>query len=378
MIPQLLDTDKTLICWLADTVKCIVSEEKNSTYELKLEYASTGKYADDIIQYRYIKVKANQTTGDWQLFKIYQVSKTLTGNVAANAEHICYGFNGYCFNYYGAFNYTSAAVLLANAKAHTDIGCGNYAFTGGTVSSNQFDYFDDVVFNGADLLSWFCNKHKFLIDRNNQVFNFTSTAISTDAVTRVVYGVNLSDYQCVIDTSSTYDSILPYYVWQRDGEQRKIVTYTGVKTGYIYTMSANDIVPLYANSPKQRTLKVKLTEMIDEQTIKDALLSSGTFNCTAIVANYMSIHGYELSNPTVTTTVNFINLADTKYYKNVVPLQQVGMHSVVNVSIPHLGVNTNTRVVSYEFDVLSERYNSITLGNIKPRISDILAKRVSK
>ena len=146
----------------------------------------------------------------------------------------------------------------------------------------------------------------------------------------------------------------------------------------MYSLNANDIYPLYANSPKQKTLKVKLSEMADEEYIKDTLLSSGLYNCLATVENYVDIHGDELSNPTITSTVDFINLADTKYYQNVVPLQQVGMHSVVNVSIPHLNASTNVRVVNYDFDVLNERYNTITLGDVQVGITDIMARRLNK
>lgn len=381
MIPLLLNTDRSLIGWLADTVQCTVSETKNSTYELQLEYTCTGKYANDITQHRYIKVKANQTTANLQLFKIYKIERSLTGNVIASAEHISYGFNCYAFNYWGGFNFNSASELLANAKLHSDVNYGEYTFTGGIKTTGcKFDYFDDVVFNGADLLNWYSEKYKFLIERDNYNFNFSSdiSISNSDVATRVVYGVNLNDYQCVVDTSNTYDSILPYYVWKRDGYRQQIIHMTGITENYMYSLNANDIYPLYANSPKQKTLKVKLSEMADEEYIKDTLLSSGSYNCLATVENYVDIHCDELSNPTITSTVDFINLADTKYYQNVVPLQQVGMHSVVNVSIPHLNVSTNVRVVNYDFDVLNERYNTITLGDVQVGITDIMARRLNK
>ncbi len=381
MIPLLLNTDRSLIGWLADTVQCTVSETKNSTYELQLEYACTGKYANDITQHRYIKVKANQTTANLQLFKIYKIERSLTGNVIASAEHISYGFNCYAFNYWGGFNFNSASELLANAKLHSDVNYGEYTFTGGIKTTGcKFDYFDDVVFNGADLLNWYSEKYKFLIERDNYNFNFSSdiSISNSDVATRVVYGVNLNDYQCVVDTSNTYDSILPYYVWKRDGSRQQIIHMTGITENYMYSLNANDIYPLYANSPRQKTLKVKLSEMVDEEYIKDTLLSSGSYNCLATVEDYVNIHGDELSNPTITSTVDFINLADTKYYQNVVPLQQVGMHSVVNVSIQHLNVSTNVRVVNYDFDVLNERYNTITLGDVQVGITDIMARRLNK
>lgn len=50
------------------------------------------------------------------------------------------------------------------------------------------------------------------------------------------------------------------------------------------------------------------------------------------------------------------------------------MHSTITLSIPHMGISANISVVSYEYDVLAERYNTMTLGNITNSLSNVIAK----
>lgn len=85
MIPTLYaktETDFTHngIGFLVDAIKCTVSEERNGSYELSLQYPITGRWYDKITEGAIIKAKANETS-DLQLFRIYKSSKPLKGIV---------------------------------------------------------------------------------------------------------------------------------------------------------------------------------------------------------------------------------------------------------------------------------------------------------
>lgn len=129
MIPQLWDkTGSYLVAWLADTISCTVTEEKNSTYELKLEYASSGKYALDISIDMLIRCKANQIS-NLQIFKIYSLETSLTGNVVICAEHISYGLAGYIMPFTTSFRYNSVQDIASFIRTNSYLGIRQiYAF----------------------------------------------------------------------------------------------------------------------------------------------------------------------------------------------------------------------------------------------------------
>ena len=78
---------------LADAVSCIVTEERNSSFELELVYPITGQHYADI-QYRsLIFVKPNPFDQP-QPFRVYRISKPLNGLVTVYAWHISYDLNG--------------------------------------------------------------------------------------------------------------------------------------------------------------------------------------------------------------------------------------------------------------------------------------------
>ena len=78
---------------LADAVSCVVTEERNSTYELEMVYPVTGQHYADI-QYRaLIFVKPNPFDQP-QPFRVYRISRPLNGLVTVYAWHISYDLNG--------------------------------------------------------------------------------------------------------------------------------------------------------------------------------------------------------------------------------------------------------------------------------------------
>ena len=79
---------------------------------------------------------------------------------------------------------------------------------------------------------------------------------------------------------------------------------------------------------------------------------------------------YHVAEPKVTTTVSFTDLRKTTEYENYRELESVVIGDTVSVSFPKLGISTVTRVTAAEYDVLTDKYISVTLGERKKDISD--------
>ena len=78
---------------LGDCVSCTVTEERNSAYELEMEYPITGIHYADIAMRSIILAKPNPTS-DPQPFRVYESSKPMGGIVTVYARHIAYDLDG--------------------------------------------------------------------------------------------------------------------------------------------------------------------------------------------------------------------------------------------------------------------------------------------
>lgn len=85
-----------------------------------------------------------------------------------------------------------------------------------------------------------------------------------------------------------------------------------------------------------------------------------------------------LDKPQITATVEFIPLQDTEEYKDFAVLENVYLGDTVSVHHEDLNIDLVTKVIGYEFDSLSCRYNKVTLGNANPKYGDIQRQYVEK
>lgn len=85
-----------------------------------------------------------------------------------------------------------------------------------------------------------------------------------------------------------------------------------------------------------------------------------------------------VDKPQVTATVEFVPLQDTEEYKDFSILETVYLGDSVSVHHEKLNIDLVTKVIGYEFDALSKRYNKVTLGNTNPKYGDIQRQYVDK
>ena len=78
---------------LSDALKCVVTEELNSTYDLEMTYPVDGVFFKDLTLRRIIKAKPNQTD-DPQPFRIYKITKPMSGSITVLAHHLSYDLSG--------------------------------------------------------------------------------------------------------------------------------------------------------------------------------------------------------------------------------------------------------------------------------------------
>lgn len=330
---------------LSDTISCQVVEERNGIFEITLEYPLTGIRYQEIKQRRIIFVKPNPYE-DPQPFRIYRITKPLSGRITVYAQHISYDLSGVPVSPFSSGSVTGAlSGLKTNAAVTNPFGfwtdktsTGDFAVTAPTSTR--------TLLGGSDgsILDVFGGEYKF--DRwtvrlyNNRGKN---SGVS------IRYGKNLMDLQQDENISNVVTGIYPYWL-SSEGEltelPEKIVNAPGT---YDFTrISAIDFSGDFEEAPTEEQLRDRANDYISSNNV---------------------------GVPTVSITVEFQPLEQTEEYKDIALLERVNLCDTVNVEYSELGVSATAKCVKTTYDALKDKYISIELGDAKTNIADTIIQQ---
>ena len=331
---------------LGDCVSCEVTEEANGIFELAMQYPMGGIHYEDIADRSIIKAKADQFR-DPQLFRVYAISKPMSGIVTISAEHISYDLSGIPVS---PFTAESVSLALADLKNNAVTDC-------------PFDFWTDKDTSGtfsvsvpSSIRSRFGGVAGSILDVYGGEFEFDNYTVklhNSRGMNRGVsirYGKNLTDIKQEQNCASVATGIYPYWAGDVDGNTvlvelpEKIVNAPGTY-----------------NFVKIRT--VDFTESFESQPTEEELRSKAE--------SY--VENNNIGIPTVSLTVSFAQLEQTDEYKHLKLLEQVLLFDTVNVEFPALGVSSTAKAIKIVYDSLADRVKSITLGSTKANIADTIA-----
>ena len=330
---------------LSDTISCQVVEERNGIFEITLEYPLTGIHYQEIKQRRIIFIKPNPYE-DPQPFRIYRITKPLSGKITVYAQHISYDLSGVPVSPFSSGSVTGALSGLKTNAAVTNpfsfwtdkTSTGDFAVTAPTSTR--------TLLGGSDgsILDVFGGEYKF--DRwtvrlyNNRGKN---SGVS------IRYGKNLMDLQQDENISNVVTGIYPYWL-SSEGEltelPEKIVNAPGT---YDFTrISAIDFSGDFEEAPTEEQLRDRANDYISSNNV---------------------------GVPTVSITVEFQPLEQTEEYKDIALLERVNLCDTVNVEYSELGVSATAKCVKTTYDALKDKYISIELGDAKTNIADTIVQQ---
>lgn len=317
---------------LSDCISCQVKEKLNGVYELEMEYAAEGLHASEIVPNAVIKAKPNYTDAE-QLFPTYKVGKTINGKFTVNAQHISYDLSGLLIT-------SGTASSCGNACSLLQAQAGNFTITTDKSVSAPFK-----ITEPSSIRSWFGGKQGSILDVYGpgewKYDNFAAkfmTARGADRGVTIRYGKNLTELSQVLDMSNLVSAVLPYYKAQ-DGT---ITTGAKVSTGLVGV---------------QRELAVDFSNDVDPDS------------ATPITTQLATLTSSYIANNNFTTFKNTIKL-------NFVQLQglteRVDLGDTVHIYFEPLGITATAKCVETVWDVLRERYTSITFGDPQTNIADTI------
>ena len=330
---------------LSDCISCTVTEERNGIFECQFDYPITGEMFDQITEGCIIGV-IHDDKKDIQPFDIYARTAPINGVVTFFAHHISYRLGNVILRPMTA---STCAAALAAIPNNTYNSC---PFTFWTDKSTVATWTVDVPSAVKAVLGG--QQGSILDIYGTGEYEWDKFAVKlhlnrgADNGVIIRYGVNLTDLTQDVDVSGVYTAVVPYWL----GTDGTLVT---LPEGYIAREGMAVIpVPLdlsqeWENAPTVEQLRTKATSRLNSS---NAWL------------------------PNENIKVSFVDLSHTEEYKSVAALQRVSLCDQVSVYCGDLDVAAvKVKVVRTVYNVLTEMYDEIELGDPKTTLADTITSK---
>ena len=319
---------------LCDALSCYVTEKRNGSYELKMTYSASGLHAEDLVEGNIILAKPSERA-TFQPFRIYKITTPLSGILEVAARHIQYQEN---FITVSPFSAVGSQAAMAALKSHTTTDCP-FSFWTDIDSQATFTITSPATVRGClggmdgSMLDTYGGEYEW--DMYTAMLHGHRGA---DHGVKIVYGKNLINFEMERSIENMITGVHPYWKHSEDGTlfelPEKVVTIE--HDGHFEKISVLDCTSQFQEKPTEAQLR-----------------------------NYVKsyLKNTSLTEPDIDIKIDFVQLWQTPGYADIVEAERVSLCDTVHVYISKLGIEVSCKVTETEYDVLLERYKSITLSN---------------
>lgn len=323
-------------------VSCEVTEERNGAYELEAEISVDTEHYADIVHSAIIAVIPFDG-GSIQAFRIYKITKPLGNTFTVYARHISYQLTNIPVR---PFTATSASDALARFKTNAMEAC---PFTFWTDKTTRAAYNQT---RPESIRARLGGQQGSILDVYGGEYEWDNWNVKLwnnrgkDNHVTLRYGKNIIDLKQEENIENTITGIVPYWC-----SENSVQYYNGV----VEADTAE-------NFPYKRTVPYDFSEDFESEPTQQELKARAE---RYIIRNQIEI-------PAINITVNFVALWQTEEYKDVLPLQRVNLCDYVTIEFEKLGIQAKAKVIKTVYDVLNERYSSISLGEARTDLASYI------
>ncbi len=327
---------------LTDALSCQVTHEINGEYELRMTYPVTGIIYDELQQDRIIWADADNMT-PLQGFRIYRITRPLNGIVTVYARHLSYDASGIIVEPFTEGSLTAAINTLPTKCVPS---CP-FTITSSRIVATQYKLTEP-----RPLWRVFGGEEGSLLDVYGGEWNFDNydadlkSRIGTDRGVKVRYGLNLTQLEQDITIESTYAAVYPFW---KDDESGTLVT---LPEQYITIPGATG----------SRILLLDLSGDFDTQPSQSDLRTRANAYITA----------NDPGDPKISWKINMAMLSQSPEFSELALLDRVLLGDTVHVDYEPMNLTATARAVKLTYNVLTERYDGITLGRVKQNLAKII------
>lgn len=358
MIPILYSASETSFASeglgrFAEAISCSVKEVRNGGYELTMVYPANGLLFDLMDTGMFIFAKPNDTSKP-QAFRIYKITTPLNGKVTVYAQHISYDLTGIPVIPFSATGINATLLGIKNNSAIAN----DFTFTTNIVNTTtefklKAPTSARACLGGTDgsVLDLFSGSDSGEFEWDMKTVKFWSHRGSDNGV-MIAYGKNMTDLNKEKTDESLYTGVMAYWINSESG---------AVVRGAIQYVTNHE------NYPVEKIFILDASSDFESQPTVAQL--------NARAQSYRDANNVGV--PKVNVKVSFVPLWQSEEYKNLAPLERVSLCDTVTVRYEKYGVDATSKVIETDYDVLKERYNSITLGDAKSRLGETIQQKIN-
>lgn len=340
---------------LSDWLIATVSNKLNGAEIFQGTYPINGTNADLIIEGRIIQCYVDENRAKQRL-RIYYAKTSVIGNtIEVKAEPIFNDIRKSVLNKYDSgTGKITASQAWQNAKALAK-----------PVIPSQFSFLSlvdtlaNVKIEKANFLEFFGGKEGSILDRFHGEFlkdNNTlrhETRLGTDHKIKAIYTKNLTGLDLEIDAQSVLVGVYPFISSSSEEENEIVLPEEIILTDY-----AEDYPAGYVSFVD---FKDKATDVATLREVAKEWLKTNI----------------DKQKPQVSGSIELVPLRHQRGYEKFVDLEKVSMGDGVDVYHPQLKVNMSARIVEYTFNVLTNSYDKLVVGNVKTNFLENTENNVS-
>lgn len=327
---------------LKDCISAKVCEVLNGEFNINITYPVGGYLYPNLVEDNIIVTDVGY--GKRQAFRIKNVNKRLD-NIEVYATHIFYDLNDNLIEDIYPKGQTGETVInyiLSHAQyEHNFIGYSNITKTS-TARYIRKNLVESLI--GEDSNS-FINRWGGEIIRDN----YNITMVNKRGVAngmQIRYAKNLTGIEFQIDRTTVGTRIMPK-------------AFDGILLPEKYIDSPN--IDIYPHPI------IKIIEYSDLKLATESGegFASKTELYQAMRERVQEEFKNEIDKPTITTTVNFVELANTKEYQEYKELEKLNIGDYSTVYVPHLNINVTQRVYKTIYDAILGKFVEFEIGYVK-------------
>ncbi|HFM8881091.1 phage tail spike protein [Enterococcus faecium] len=340
---------------LSDWLTATVSNKLNGAEIFQGTYPISGTNADLIVEGRIIQCYVDENRAKQRL-RIYYAKTSVIGNtIEVKAEPIFNDIRKSVLNKYDSgTEKITATQAWQNAKA-----LAKPAIPSQFSFSSLVDTLANVKIEKANFLEFFGGKEGSILDRFHGEFlkdNNTlrhETRLGTDHKIKAIYTKNLTGLDLEIDAQSVLVGVYPFISSSSEGEDEITLPEEVIFTDYVddYPAGYVSFVDFKDKATDVATLR---------EAAKDWLKTN-----------------IDKQKPQVSGSIELVPLRHQRGYEKFVDLEKVSMGDGVDVYHPQLKVNMSARIVEYTFNVLTNSYDKLVVGNVKTNFLENTENNVS-
>lgn len=327
---------------LTDAISCTVTEERNGTFELTMQYPDTGVHFDEITD-RCIIYAIPSPYRAPQPFRIYRITRPMGGVIMVYAQHITYDLSGVPLNPFTAINAPDALSKLSlNAAVDSP-------FTFWTDKSTVASF---AVSTPSSTRSVLGGSSGSILDVYGGEYEWDGFTVRLyghrgyDNGVVISYGKNLTDIEQDRNISNVATGIYPYWT----NAEGALVTCDPKIVNAPGTYDFTRVVPVdfsndFEGQPTPEQLQARAGKYVEDNKI---------------------------GIPKTSITASFVQLEQFPEYEDLALLEKCDLCDTVTIRYPRLGVEAKAEIVKIETDVLLERYSSVEIGDVRTNIADTI------